>query len=153
MEHIERGRVMNVSDIVMWDGVSDPRPTEVWAPIAGFESIYFVSSFGRVLRISGGQGTWMKGAMCRLRFPSPNGKGYLTLRLFDKSRRRTVSVHRLVLETFGGPPPKDQYGEYEGHHIRAEEKTNNRLSNLAWITAEENRAEQWHRYLQGQSDY
>ena len=150
---LQSGDVMNVSDIVMWDGVSNPRPSEVWAPIAGFESSYLVSSFGRVLRISGGKGTRMNGAMCRLRSPGPNSKGYLTLRLFDNARKRTASVHILVLETFEGPAPEDQYGKYEGHHIKPEEKTNNRLSNLAWVTAEENRAEQWHRYLQGQSDY
>ena len=138
---------VKIEDIELWDGVSDPRPREVWVPAPGFESTYLVSSFGRLLRIAGGQGTRIRpGQHCRLKAMCPNSKGYVSVVLYAKPKQRSVKMHKLVIESFEGPPPKDEYGYYETHHIKPEEKTNNRLDNLVYKTAKENREEQWHRY-------
>jgi hypothetical protein len=138
---------MRISDIELWDGKSDPRPREVWVPASGFESLYLVSSFGRILRITGGRGVRFKrGQNCRLLRPkTPNSKGYLSVRLCNGKRVRSVKVHTIIIESFYGIPT-DKFGPYEIHHIKADEKTNNRLDNLECKTAKDNREEQWHRY-------
>jgi len=138
---------MDVKDIVFWDGKTDPKPNEVWVPAPGFESYYLVSSFGRILRITGGCGTKLHGKKCYLLNPRvPNSKGYLSVKLCGDGKRRSVKVHTIVVEAFLGGMPEDEYGRYEVHHIKPDEKTNNRLDNLEWKSAKENREEQWHRY-------
>lgn len=59
--------------------------------------------------------------------------GYLRLSLSKENKRQTVSVHKLVLESFIGPCP-------EGHQCRHLDgnPTNCRLDNLAWGTVQEN---------------
>ena len=139
---------MKLGDIVLWDGVVDARKREVWAPAPnGYGSNYLVSSFGRVLRITGGTGTLFKqGQNCRLKSLPPDKKGYPLVNLWKDGKRWTVRLHQLVLRTFDGPPPCDEFGEYEGAHIKPD-LLNCRLDNLAWQTAKENREEQWHRYM------
>jgi hypothetical protein len=61
--------------------------------------------------------------------PCLRGKGYLAIRLGGKNRR----VHRLVLEHFVGPCPPGM----ETRHLN-DNRIDNRLSNLAWGTREQN---------------
>lgn len=138
---------MKLSEIVLWDGKEDARLREVWAPAPnGYGCNYLVSSFGRLLRITGGPGTRISGEqMHRLKALPPDKKGYPLVNLYKDGKRWSVRLHQLVLRTFDGPPPEDQYGEYEGAHIKPD-LLNCRLDNLKWQTAEANRAEQWHRY-------
>jgi len=139
---------MRLSDITFWDGIEDARKREVWAPAPrGYGSNYLVSSCGRLLRISGGQGTRIKeGQKCRLKALPPDKKGYPLVNLWKDGKRWSVRLHVLVLETFDGPAPKDEYGQYEGAHVKPD-LLNCRLDNLEWQTARENREEQWHRYI------
>jgi hypothetical protein len=67
---------------------------------------------------------------------TPARKRYLTVNLSmnGKSSRRTV--HRVVLEAFVGLRPKGMHG----CHLDGD-NTNNRLSNLAWLTPKENEAQ------------
>lgn len=138
---------MDLTEIILWDGVEDARLREVWAPAPnGYGCNYLVSSFGRVLRITGGPGTQIgEGQVCRLKAAPPDKKGYPLINLYKSGKRWTVRLHQLVLRTFEGPPPHDEFGEYEGGHVKPD-LLNCRLDNLEWQTAKENREEQWHRY-------
>jgi hypothetical protein len=55
------------------------------------------------------------------------------------------SLHRLVLETWLGPPPAG----WQAHH-RDGNKANNALANLAWVTPSENTRHAWATGLQPQ---
>jgi transposase-like protein len=59
-----------------------------------------------------------------------NGGGYLCVSV----RSKRMSVHRLVLLAFEGPPPP---GQPQAHHINRD-KTDNRRANLVWVSASEN---------------
>ncbi len=87
---------------------------------------YAISTEGQVKRITGR----FKG---RIRTLAADKDGYLTVKLVKNGEEKTYKVHRLVLETFEGPCPKG----YEGNHEDTI-KTNNSISNLEWVTHEEN---------------
>ena len=62
-----------------------------------------------------------------------NSKRYRTVALFQNGKRKTVYVHVLVLTEFRGPKPTGCLSR----HINGT-RTDNRLANLVWGTAEEN---------------
>ena len=63
-----------------------------------------------------------------------NSRGYLCVIIIQNKRRITAGVHRLVLSTFC--PIKNMY-KYQVNH-KDEDKSNNCLSNLEWMTPGEN---------------
>jgi hypothetical protein len=89
-----------------------------WLPVPGYEGLYEVSDEGCVRR----QGRILK----TLAAPT----GHLSVTLSKQSRKRQVSVHRLVLTAFVGPPP----GGMEARHYPDRDPANNRLENLSWAT-------------------
>jgi len=101
---------------------------ERWKSIPEAPS-YSISSFGRVARVSGGQG-----ARPMIRRQDLEHTGYLRVRLSEGGVRLRLSVHRLVAFAFLGNPPTDrhQVAHYDG------DKTNNHVSNLRWATCKEN---------------
>jgi hypothetical protein len=112
--------------------------TENWKPVAGWEKLYEVSDLGRVRsldRISRFKenskiiDVAFKGKLLK---PSIVG-GYFYMHLRNLKRKRYCGVHRLVLETFVGPCPKDQ----QARHLDGI-RPNCALSNLAWGTKLEN---------------
>lgn len=60
-------------------------------------------------------------------------RGYLRVNVSKNGETVTLSVHRLVAETWLGKPK----GLWVNHID--EDKTNNKLSNLEWVTASQNR--------------
>jgi hypothetical protein len=94
---------------------------ERWLPVVGREEFYQVSDLGRVRSNSR-----------RLIMKQQVLKGYPTVSLELPVKRRS-RVHRLVLEAFVGPCPEGM----ETRHLD-NDRQNNRLSNLAWGTREEN---------------
>lgn len=60
-------------------------------------------------------------------------KGYLLVKLSGNGVEKTVSVHRLMLETFIGDCPKG----FEALHLNGKSK-DNRLENLKWGSPLEN---------------
>ncbi len=102
--------------------------TEIWKTIP-FAPSYAASTFGRIKRISGGQG-----ARPLLRKTDLEHTGYLRVRLSENGQRLRVSVHRTILLTFEGEPPTPKHQAAHADN----DKLNNRLDNLRWATPREN---------------
>ncbi|MYR43098.1 hypothetical protein GTW67_13995 [Streptomyces sp. SID5910] len=70
--------------------------------------------------------------------PKIGSSGYATVSLGSRAHGtgRQVSLHRLVLWAFEGPPPGPGY---DCDHVD-EDATNNDVSNLRWLGARENRS-------------
>jgi len=95
---------------------------ETWRPIPGFEGRYEVSDLGRV---------WTH-VSNRLMKPSLDSSGRPAVCI----AHRALRVHRLVAAAFLGPCPEGQ----EVRHLNGD-RTDNRLSNLAYGTHQENVAD------------
>ncbi|AMQ66635.1 HNH endonuclease [Bacillus phage Shbh1] len=96
---------------------------EKWVKIKGHEEFYEVSDLGKVRNINTG----------RVLKPFRNYRGYYAVDLGFENRKR-VPVHRLVIESFN---PEGRFEGAEVDHVDGD-KGNNRLSNLEWVTHEEN---------------
>lgn len=119
-------------------------PGEEWLPVAGWESLYCVSNFGRVKtleRLVPFRNRW--GETSKQRRPgrilrlAATEFGHLAVNLTSGSKRKRVLVHRLVCEAFNGPCPSDKQhcAHWDG------DPTNNRPENLRWATVAENAAD------------
>ena len=92
---------------------------EEWRPVVGHEK-YLVSSLGRVKNVNTN----------RILKPIMNRRGYLIVSLGYANGRR---IHRLVASAFiPNPEHKPEVNHIDGN------KTNNRVSNLEWVTRQEN---------------
>lgn len=91
--------------------------------IKGYEGLYKVSNLGYIYSIL--KNKKLIGYV--------NNKGYRYVQLCKENKRKGFSVHRLVAETFiQNPENKPQV-----NHID-EDKTNNMVYNLEWVTPKEN---------------
>lgn len=104
---------------------------EVWKPIVGYEGLYDVSNYGNV-RSYQNYGFELKNEPKTLR-QVLNRYGYPTVTLCKDTVHKQKTVHRLVAETF---IQTDNY-KLQIDHINGI-KTDNRASNLEWVTAKEN---------------
>lgn len=104
---------------------------EVWKPIAGYEGLYDVSDRGNV-RSYQNYGFELKKEPKILR-PTLNKYGYPTVTLCKNAKHKQKSVHRLVAETF----IKTKNSALQIDHINGI-KTDNRVTNLEWVTPKEN---------------
>jgi len=91
---------------------------ESWKPVVGMAT-YLVSDAGNV---AASDGTPLKQERMT--------KGYRRVWLRDGAVRRRIMVHRLVLDAFVGPQPS---ALHQCNH-RDGAKSNNRASNLEWVT-------------------
>lgn len=112
-----------------------PLPGELWTPINGTNSRYFVSNMGRVLtRVYYNHPRW------HLLKPFSTGKsykigrGYLQVKLYlEDGTWMRPKVHRLVAEHF--IPNPDNLPQID--HID-NDPLNNRAENLQWVTNRQN---------------
>lgn len=111
---------------------------ETWRDIKHYKGRYQVSNLGRikslarkrkVVRKSGSHTARVKEIICK----PWTRKNYLIVKLCKEGDEKSRSVHRLVLEAFVGPAPKNK----EARHLNGLSK-DNRLVNLKWGTAKEN---------------
>lgn len=101
-------------------------------PVVGFEGIYSVTDDGRVFshpridaRGNRRKGKWLK--------PIPDGDGYPRVHLCMNGVRRKWQIHRLVAFAFiPNPEGKPAVNHKDGV------KSNNCVSNLEWVTNQEN---------------
>lgn len=98
--------------------------SERWLPIPNF--MYEVSDAGAVRRAGAAQTLALK----------PHRNGYVRVTLSSDGVPCDRYVHRLVCEAFLGAPPTP---DHHADHINGR-RADNRLQNLRWLTAEENRA-------------
>ena len=99
---------------------------EQWKDVNGFEGIYQVSNMGRVKNIKTNK--YINGGI--------NSDGYFTIILNNKGKQKTYKIHRLVAEHFL-KEPIIQVNHKNGI------KTDNRASNLEYITLHENILHAW----------
>jgi len=114
---------------------------EEWRAVDGFEKVYEVSSLGRVRSLNrevssanrhGPFVARLRGMTLKLEMLA-NGYYFVRLGLGERGRAWLVPVHQLVLTAFHGPRPKGNVAR----HLN-DEKTDNRVENLAWGTRSEN---------------
>ena len=103
---------------------------QTWRTVAGYYGAYEISSDGLVRRVAGSRGC----SADRLIKSRVGNAGYRTVRLCFNGKLKSLSVHRLLLEAFVGPPPSPahQCNHKDGN------KLNNTLTNLEWVTPKEN---------------
>jgi hypothetical protein len=103
---------------------------ERWLPVPSYESIYAVSSLGRVRRDGAGQGA----TAGRILTPKKAPNGYLYVDLSKGDRKTRFGIHRLVAMAFISLPP------FDGAEVNHKDtiKTNNVPENLEWMTTLEN---------------
>lgn len=99
---------------------------------------YYVTKSGKIIsiKIKGGQGR-MDYALARELAYKEDRYGYLTVCLSNiengKQKRRYVTIHKIVFETFNGDVPKDLTIDHIDNNCK-----NNKLENLQLLSREEN---------------
>lgn len=106
---------------------------EQWAsvPVGGFEHLYEVSTWGRIKRV--GHVRYSSVPIGRITEGGSHVNGYRIFALRNAGRTHAILVHRLVLLAFVGPCPP---GHVANH--RDSDRSNNRLSNLEYVTERAN---------------
>lgn len=106
-----------------------------WIPISGYEGYYELSLTGRVRSLSRTIFTkkGLRSVKGKLLSPKSNGSGYLFVVLCKKGNKACQYLHRLVARGFIPNP----YNKPQVNHINGD-KTDNRVVNLEWVTAQEN---------------
>lgn len=104
---------------------------EEWKPVIGYEGLYEVSNTGNVRSLPRQAGKFY----IRGKFLSQpiNQQGYKQVTLSAYGLRKTFAVHRLVAQAFIPNPEKKP----QVNHID-ENKINNNVDNLEWVTIQEN---------------
>lgn len=112
---------------------------EIWVPCFGYYGSYEINNYGVIRSLDRMVPRVNHGTPC---FQTCKGRvikqhisncGYLRVSL-SNSNRKMISIHRLMLFSFGIPNPdnKKQVNHKDG------DKTNNALRNLEWATGSEN---------------
>lgn len=117
---------------------------ERWKAVKGYEGFYEVSDLGQVRSVPRLRA---KGDVLK-QCTNPHN-GYCYVSLCAHNLRKSVRVHRLVMEAFNPTDKKPGYDkEHTINHIDGD-KTNNRLDNLEWCSQSENQRHAYEKGLQG----
>ena len=98
----------------------------IWKHVIGYED-YHVSNDGQVKSFK----RYKEGKFLA---PRKDRGGYLFVTLYKNSKGKNFKIHRLVLSTFA---PVENMDLLEVNHID-ENKQNNNISNLQWMTKQDN---------------
>lgn len=101
---------------------------ELWKDVVGYEGLFQVSNYGRIKRVGRLDGKMRFSG--EIRKPQKHKDGYLQVDLQRSSHRL---IHRLVAESFLGVHDDLEVNHKDG------DRTNNHLSNLEFVTSEQNR--------------
>lgn len=114
---------------------------EIWKDIKGYEGLYQVSDLGRVKSLdkkvtdSIGREKLYKGQL--LNACTQKGRKRKLVFLTHKGKRKTVFVHKLVMQAFVGEPNGLEVCHTDG------DEGNNELSNLRYDTKSENQIDMY----------
>lgn len=101
---------------------------EIWKDIPGYEGLYQVSNLGNINSLKKyNVNTGIYEEREKILKKSYDKRGYQTITLINKTKRKTRTVHRIVAEAFI-PNPNDLP---QVNH-KDEDKTNNCADNLEW---------------------
>lgn len=112
------------------------RSKEEWKEIQGYEGIYEVSNFGNVRSLprykrgNFDSKVFIEGKTIK---QVKNNRGYYIVQLSKNNKVKNFSVHRLVAEAFIPNP-----NNFPQVNHKDEDKSNNRVSNLEWMTLKRN---------------
>lgn len=102
---------------------------EIWKPIEGTDGGYEVSNLGRVRSMK-----MYRGATGRIMPHTKQHHGYHAVMFHINGKAQCRKVHRLVAEAFIPNPNKlTDVNHKDGN------KDNNQVSNLEWVTPDENK--------------
>lgn len=114
---------------------------EIWKDIEGFENMYQVSNLGKVKSLprtilrKDGKKLQIKEQILK---GSKDTKGYIQVELKKDGKRNIKVIHRLVANAFiSNKDNKEQVNHIDGN------KENNCISNLEWVTCQENIQHAW----------
>lgn len=96
---------------------------EIWKDIPDYEGLYQVSNLGKIRSCKNN----------KVRKQVKQKSGYMRIILTKNSKQKATSVHILVAKCF----VKNQNNYRYVNHVDGD-KTNNKASNLEWVTASQN---------------
>lgn len=103
---------------------------EIWKPVPEYEDLYEASNFGNIRSSVYRNGGYPKYTVLK---PKIVRSGYLMFRLTRDTKQKFTGAHRVVAKIFiPNPHNKPQVNHIDGI------KHNNHISNLEWVTSEEN---------------
>lgn len=110
-------------------------PNEVWKDVVGYEGLYQVSNLGRVKMLPRKvlANKSIKNIKEHILKQTISKKGYLYVDFWVNNKVKRFAVHRLVLSAFLG----NSEISLECNH-KNENRSDNRLDNLEWLTHREN---------------
>lgn len=104
---------------------------EEWKDIGGYEGLYQVSKYGRIISLPRKCGfSYTEKKFLKIRI---NKCGYRYVVLYKNNKPKNLLVHRLVAEAFIPNP-----NNLPCVNHKDEDKTNNRVENLEWCTQKYN---------------
>jgi protein-L-isoaspartate O-methyltransferase len=147
----DAGHAVHLADFLQWEPASAvqevasrasripseeiARGDEIWKPVVGYETVYEVSSWGRIRRLvtvkGRNAGDFVNGGK--------RADGYINIMLCKGGEATSRLMHQIVMDAFVGPCPE---GMEINHRHPDGDKSRNWLSNLEYTTSPENNRDQ-----------